>query len=143
MYRGIVENLVLRLRDFHIGKALAKHRQLVFFAAPRGHQFATAALHGANHSINVIVAHAAHGKLDVILRCFVSLYGHSRIFHNARRSAVRQFRDPIRSPGCAGVARKRIPQFGLRRHRLHQSTLIITALACKREYRLGIAALLD
>ena len=38
---------------------------------------------------------------------------------------------------------QRIPQFGLRRHCLHQSTLIITALACKREYGLGIAARLD
>ena len=56
------------LDDLHIGKALAECRKLVVLAAPRRHQFAAAALHGADHAVDVVVAHAADGKLDVILR---------------------------------------------------------------------------
>ena len=92
---GIVENLVLRLHDLHVGKSLAERRDLVFFAAPRRHQFAAAALHSADHPVDVVVAHAADGKLDVILRRF---FGLAQAPLHLQLRAPRCHRVPWRSP---------------------------------------------
>ena len=68
--------------DLHIGEPLAELRQLVVLAAPRRHQLAAAPLHRANHAVDVVVAHAADGKLDVILGRLFSLHGKNRVFHS-------------------------------------------------------------
>ena len=82
LHRRVVEDLILGLRDLYIGKSLAERRQFVFFAAPRRHKLSAAALHRANHAVDVVVADAADGKLDVIFGCFFGLRGHNRIFHS-------------------------------------------------------------
>ena len=64
---GIIENFVLGGDDFDAGIALGEHGQFVGLAAPGRHQFAAAALDGADHAVNMVMAHAADGEFDVIL----------------------------------------------------------------------------
>jgi hypothetical protein len=68
--------LILRLHDFDVGESLSKTRQLVLLTTPRSHEFSAAALDRADHAINVIVAHSADGKFDVVLWRLVTLRRH-------------------------------------------------------------------
>ena len=77
---GIVEDLVLGLDDFRVGKALGECGEFVFFAAPYRNQFAAAALDRADHAVDMVVAHAADGELDVVLGRFVLLLGKDGVF---------------------------------------------------------------
>jgi hypothetical protein len=117
LHRGVVEDLVLRRDDLHVGIPLAKGRELVLFAAPCSHQFSASALNSADHAVDVVVAHAAHGKLDVILRRGFGLAGglrrRNRVFNDSRRSAAQSHR----ALGKTGHHRRR-PQ------RTHQPSLL-------------------
>src|SRR6185437_14682923 len=66
-HRGVVKNFVLGLHDPGAGETPRELGELVFFAAPHRNQLAAAALHGAHHAVDMVVAHAADGKLDVVL----------------------------------------------------------------------------
>ena len=68
---GIVDDLVLRRDDLDVGEALLERGELVLFAAPGGDQLAAAALDRADHAVDVVVAHAADGELDRVLRLCV------------------------------------------------------------------------
>ena len=70
---GIVQDLLLRLHDLHIGKSLLERRKPLLFATPGRHQFAAPALNRADHSVDVVVTDSADGKLDVILRRLVGI----------------------------------------------------------------------
>ena len=113
LHRRIVENFVLRGDDLYIGKPLAEQRQLVFFAAPRRRQFAAAALDGADHAVDVVVAHAANGKLDVVFGSLLGLRGYDGVLHDARCSAA----EGDRSFGQPGHHRRRT-------QRSHQTCLL-------------------
>ena len=54
--------------DLDVGKSLLERGQLVLLAAPGRDQYAAATLYGADHAIDVVVAHAADGELDGVLR---------------------------------------------------------------------------
>ena len=56
------------LTIFTLGNRLREIRELVLFADPGRHQFSAAALNRPDHAVDVVVAHAADGKLDVIFR---------------------------------------------------------------------------
>jgi hypothetical protein len=56
------------LTTFTSGKRLVKVASLSGFAGPCGDQLAAAALDRADHAVDVIVAHAADGELDVVFR---------------------------------------------------------------------------
>ena len=60
---------------FTSGKRLRNCASLSCFAAPCRHQFAAAALDCANHAVDVVVAHAADGELDVIFGRIFGLRG--------------------------------------------------------------------
>ena len=76
------------------------------FAAPCRHQFAAAALDSADHAVDVVVTHAADGKLDVILRRIFGLHGHDGIFN---RRAPRRRRGPLRSRADQAIMPPPIP----------------------------------
>ena len=69
----IVDDLVLCRDDLDVGIALFESRQLVLFASPGSDQVAASALYGADHAIDVVVAHAADGEFDGVLRLGVGL----------------------------------------------------------------------
>ncbi len=54
--------------DFDVGVSLFEGGELVLFASPGCDEGAAAALDGADHSVDVVVAHAADGELDGVLR---------------------------------------------------------------------------
>ena len=69
----IVDDLVLRRDDLDVGIALFERGQLVLFASPGRDQHAAATLYGADHAMDVVVAHAADGEFDGVLRLGVGL----------------------------------------------------------------------
>ena len=74
----IVDDLVLRGYDLDVGEALLECGELVLLAAPGRDEFTAAALHGADHAVDVVVAHAADGELDGVLRlgvCLLARFG--------------------------------------------------------------------
>ena len=112
----IVQDLVLGLDDLHVGKALGEGGELVGLAAPRRDQFAAAALDRAHHAVDVVVAHAADGELDVVLGRFFRLLGQHRIFDDGFLSAPNAGNPPIMatepiSPNClpACFRKSRLP----------------------------------
>ena len=131
LHRRVVQNLILRRGDLYVWKPLFETGQLVVLAAPGRHQLAAAALDGADHAVNMVVAHAAHGKLDVILGRLFSLRGRQhRIFDNPAASAPESHR-AFRHAGHHGYRRN---QSGLlqkvtpaRRNPVHLSSVSATA----------------
>jgi hypothetical protein len=65
---GIVDDLILRGDDLDVGVAFFEGGQFVFLATPRSDQGSPATLHGPDHAVDVIVAHAADGEFDRVLR---------------------------------------------------------------------------
>ena len=88
LHGGIVENLILGLYDFDARKSLCETSQLVLLAAPRSYKFSAAALDGADHAVDVVMAHAAHGKLNVILRLLARIFCLHSVFNDAAASGV-------------------------------------------------------
>jgi hypothetical protein len=63
----------MRRDDFDVGVALFEHCQLVLFAAPGSDEDAASTLYGADHAMDVVVAHAADREFDGVLRLGVGL----------------------------------------------------------------------
>ena len=89
LHRGTFDDFVLRFDDLYIGKPFAECGQLVVLAAPGRHQLPAAPLYRTSHAVNVVVAHAADGKLDVILGRLFSLHGKNDSFHRVRCTAAK------------------------------------------------------
>ena len=70
---GIVDDLVLRRHDLDVGVAFFERGKLVLFSSPGRDQHSAATLYGADHAMNVVVAHAADGEFDGVLRLGVGL----------------------------------------------------------------------
>jgi hypothetical protein len=88
----IVDDLILRRYDLDIGVALLKSCQLILFASPGSDQDAASTLHGADHAVDVVVAHAADGKLDGVLRFGVGLLAGLGYFMDDMACAKGRFR---------------------------------------------------
>jgi hypothetical protein len=66
--RRVVDNLILRRNRLHVREPLLEILKLVRFTGPRTHQHSAATLHGADHAIDMVMAHPAHAELDGVLR---------------------------------------------------------------------------
>ena len=86
----IIDNFVLCLHDLDVGIALLECRKLVLLSAPCRNQHAAAALYGANHAVDVIVAHAANGESDGVFRFGFGLLTCLDSFMNGAISAGRK-----------------------------------------------------
>ena len=81
----IVEDFVLGFDDFYGGKSTGEEGKFIRLSDPSCDQLAPAALNGADHAVDVVVAHAADGEFDVVLRRFFGGLGNDRIFDDAGR----------------------------------------------------------
>src|SRR5262249_46849561 len=73
LHGRIAQNLVFVPRPSHSRIALAERRHLVRLFAESPYELTAAALHGTDHAVDVVVAHATNGKADGMLRLAVTL----------------------------------------------------------------------
>ncbi|MFT3770432.1 MAG: hypothetical protein QM820_33815 [Minicystis sp.] len=97
--RLVFEDLLLARNALHTGMPLGEVFGLVRLRAVPGDEIATAALDGAHHAVDVVMAHAADSELDVVLRRRRLLRGHHFVHDVAAFTERRQPR------GCHHRAR--------------------------------------